>query len=107
MLKRTFLKWALASLVFLQVALAQAAPDELRFMVLGDWGKPLSKEQPHMPSPRQKQVAEAMARYAETHKALSPVQFVVLTGDNFYENGVTGVDDIQWKTKFENVYDPQ
>ena len=107
MLQKTFLKWALASLAFLQVALAQAAPDELRFMVMGDWGKPLSKEQPHMPTAKQKQVAEAMARYADTHKALNPVQFVILTGDNFYENGVTGVDDIQWKTKFENVYDPQ
>jgi hypothetical protein len=105
--KKTFLKWTLAALVFLYAGFAQAAPDELRFMVMGDWGKPLSQEQPHMPGAGQLQVAEAMARYAENHKVNSPVQFVVLTGDNFYENGVTGVDDIQWKTKFENVYDPR
>ncbi|HEY0076250.1 MAG TPA: tartrate-resistant acid phosphatase type 5 family protein [Abditibacteriaceae bacterium] len=107
MLRKTFLKWALTAFVFLPLTLAQAAPDELRFMVMGDWGKPLSKEQPHLPTAGQKQVAEAMARYAEVHKMFSPVQFVVLTGDNFYEGGVTGVDDIQWKTKFENVYDPK
>ncbi len=105
--RKTFLKLALGALLSLQITFAQAAPNELRFAVMGDWGKPLSAVQPELPTPGQKQVAEAMALYAEKHKANSPVQFVVLTGDNFYESGVTGVDDPQWQNKFENVYDPR
>jgi hypothetical protein len=30
--------------------------------------------------------------------------FVILLGDNFYDDGVTGVDDPQWQTKFEEPY---
>ena len=30
--------------------------------------------------------------------------FVVLLGDNFYEDGVASVDDPQWQTKFEDPY---
>jgi acid phosphatase len=33
-------------------------------------------------------------------------QFVLLLGDNFYPRGVRSIDDPQWKTKFENIYDP-
>ena len=104
--RKTFLKLALGALLSLQITFAQAAPNELRFAVMGDWGKPLSAMQPELPSPGQKQVAEALARYADANKANSPLQFVLLTGDNFYESGVTGVDDPQWQNKFENLYDP-
>lgn len=103
--RKTFIKLALGAALSLQISFAQAAPGELRFAVMGDWGKPLSAAQPSLPTPGQKQVAEAMARYADANKANSAVQFVLLTGDNFYEGGVTGVDDPQWQNKFENVYD--
>jgi tartrate-resistant acid phosphatase type 5 len=104
MTRKRFLQLAVAALIALPVSFAHAA-NELRFMVMGDWGKPLSTTQPHLPTDGQKRVAEQMARYADAHKNTSPVQFVTLTGDNFYENGVTGVDDVQWQTKFEQVYD--
>lgn len=104
--RKTFLKATIGAFVALQISLAQAAPGELRFALMGDWGKPLSEQQPELPSPGQKQVAEALARYADAHKADSPVQFVALAGDNFYESGVTDVHDPQFQNKFENVYDP-
>ena len=33
------------------------------------------------------------------------VQFVISTGDNFYPGGVSSVDDSQWVTSFEDIYD--
>lgn len=71
-------------------------PKPLHFMVFGDWGTG---------NAQQKAVAEAMAHYAETSKTHNPVQFVISTGDNFYEDGVSSVDDPQWETKFEKMYD--
>lgn len=32
------------------------------------------------------------------------IDFVISTGDNFYENGLTGVDDKQFEESFTNVY---
>lgn len=68
----------------------------LHFIAFGDWGTGTD---------HQKSVAEAMARYAEKHKATSPVQFAISLGDNFYEKGVASVDDPQWQIKFEQMYD--
>jgi acid phosphatase len=31
-------------------------------------------------------------------------KFVIAVGDNFYEDGVSGVEDRHWKQSFENVY---
>ncbi len=75
---------------------AQPADKPLHFLVLGDWGSG---------RPQQKEIADAMARYAQTHASTDPVQWVTLVGDNFYEKGVTSVDDPQWKLKFEDIYD--
>jgi acid phosphatase len=30
--------------------------------------------------------------------------FVISVGDNFYEDGVTSIDDPKWKTSFEDIY---
>jgi len=49
----------------------------------------------------QRMVAGAMA----TKAAADPVTFVLLLGDNFYENGVDSVTDPQFKLKFEDMYD--
>ncbi len=75
---------------------ASPPPKPLHFMVFGDWGTG---------NAQQKAVAEAMARYAQMSKTHNPVQFVISTGDNFYEDGVSSVDDPQWETKFEKMYD--
>ncbi len=51
---------------------------------------------------RQAAVAAALGRYASTQ----PLGFVLLLGDNFYEDGVSSTDDPQWQRKFERMYDP-
>ena len=48
-----------------------------------------------------RQIADAMERLA----ADRPTHFAVLLGDNFYPAGVHAVDDRQWVTKFESLYD--
>jgi tartrate-resistant acid phosphatase type 5 len=45
-------------------------------------------------------VASAMGQVAREH----PIDFVVLTGDNFYPTGVESVMDPQWQAKFEHLY---
>ncbi|MDB6111842.1 MAG: Acid phosphatase [Pedosphaera sp.] len=79
-------------------ALTLNAAEGLHFLVTGDTGSG-QKEQ--------KDVAEAMAVYAVAHRDSNAVNFVILTGDNFYEKGVATTDDPQWQEKFEQVYDPQ
>ncbi len=41
-----------------------------------------------------------MGAWADAH----PIRFVVSTGDNFYNFGVSGVADPKWRTSFEDVY---
>lgn len=50
--------------------------------------------------PDQYLVAEALAARARAR----PIDFMLLTGDNFYMHGVRTVDDPQWRTAFEDVY---
>jgi acid phosphatase len=69
-----------------------AAAGSLEFLVLGDWGRGGDTGQ--------KQVAAAMAAWADAR----PLRFVVSTGDNFYEDGVSSVTDPRWKASFEDVY---
>lgn len=64
----------------------------VRCLALGDMGTG---------HPDQRLVARSMSLYAEREGT----DFILTLGDNFYEDGVTSVDDPQWKTKFENVYD--
>ncbi len=63
----------------------------LSFFVLGDWGAG---------GKGQRKVAQAMIAKMKVDGA----DGVFTTGDNFYTNGVTGVDDTQWESKFENMY---
>lgn len=67
------------------------APAETAFLVVGDWGTG---------GALQRRVANAMATVATASQA----SFVLSTGDNIYPNGVTSVDDPQWSTKFERIY---
>lgn len=72
--------------------ISTASPVGLQFLVVGDWGRNGTQNQ--------QQVANQMNRTA----LLTEAQFVISTGDNFYEVGVANVEDNQWKTSYENVY---
>lgn len=63
-----------------------------RFLVLGDWGREGDYNQTV--------VADAMARKA----AVMRPDFVVSTGDNFYEWGLTSVDDPAFDISFRDIY---
>jgi predicted MPP superfamily phosphohydrolase len=60
--------------------------------VLGDWGV--------KGKGKQIAVANEMIRQSK----LSNLSFIVTIGDNFYEDGVAGIDDEHWKLSYENVY---
>ncbi len=62
-----------------------------RFMVFGDMGTG---------RPDQYRVAAAMTQRAKS----DGLDFMLTVGDNFYEVGVSSVNDPQFKTKFEDVY---
>ena len=62
--------------------------------MVGDWG---GLPDPPYYTIAQKRVAEQMGRKAEEIGS----RFTVGLGDNFYEDGVTNVDDPRFKTTFE------
>lgn len=63
----------------------------LNFLSIGEWGS-VSKEQ--------SRVASEMEKIASNVS----LDFIISVGDNFYEDGVSGVDDPQWETTFREVY---
>jgi tartrate-resistant acid phosphatase type 5 len=65
----------------------------LSFAIIGDWGR--------QGRPDQKQVAQQMGIACKKAAA----SFVISVGDNFYERGVTSLDDNHWQLSFEKVYD--
>jgi len=67
--------------------------DYLRFFAVGDTGSG---------DAGQVAVAESMAEFQTEFGA----SFTLLLGDNFYPDGVTSTSDLQWQTKFEQMYDP-
>lgn len=71
---------------------ARAKEPAASFLAVGDWGRDGASHQ--------RDVAIQMGRAAERVGS----RFVVSTGDNFYENGVTSKDDPQWKSSFEDIY---
>ncbi len=83
----------LGSALLLQTTLHAAT---LHFLAIGDAGSGTAM---------QKSVAEAMAKYAQQTQSGSPLNFVLVLGDNFYPEGIATVLDPQWKTKFEDMYD--
>lgn len=68
------------------------SPERFNFLVVGDWGRDGKHYQCH--------VARQMAVEAQRINA----RFVVSTGDNFYNLGVSSVTDSQWDTSFYNIY---
>lgn len=73
-----------------------AKPDgSLSFLVLGDWGR--------RGEFNQSEVAVQMGRIGEK----LDIDFVVSTGDNFYDNGLTGEDDPAFEESFTKIYTAQ
>lgn len=64
----------------------------LRFLVIGDWGRKGLY--------RQQETADQMAVSARLVQA----DFIISTGDNFYDAGVESVDDPNWQQSFEQIY---
>ncbi|XP_015868024.3 purple acid phosphatase 3-like [Ziziphus jujuba] len=64
----------------------------LSFLVVGDWGR--------RGLYNQSKVALQMGLVGEK----LDIDFVISTGDNFYEDGLTGVDDPAFKESFSNIY---
>ncbi len=72
---------------------AQAREASLDVTMIGDWGREGHDEQ--------RAVAAAMGRWAGGRDTA----WTLSLGDNFYEDGVSGVDDPQWQDSFERIYD--
>ncbi|KAF8389676.1 hypothetical protein HHK36_024195 [Tetracentron sinense] len=64
----------------------------LSFLVIGDWGR--------RGTYNQSEVALQMGRIGEK----LDIDFVVSTGDNFYDDGLTGVDDPTFEESFTKIY---
>ncbi len=82
----------IASALPLSGAWADAGDASLKFLAIGDWGRHGHDHQ-----------SDVAARMGESAERLN-ARFVISVGDNFYKNGVTGVDDPAWKTSFEDIY---
>lgn len=72
-----------------------------KFIVLGDWGggNPWRIGSEY----RQQQVADGMATMLTRRDR--GLDYVVGTGDNFYNRGVKDIHDRKWRIMFEEVYD--
>ena len=66
-------------------------------MVVGDWG---GQDDPPYYTDPEKDMAKQMGDIAASMGA----QFTLSMGDNFYDNGVTDVDDPHFKETFEVKY---
>lgn len=70
---------------------ASSEPDKIKFVAIGDTGKG---------NTGQFKVAGAVKDKCEKDGC----DFVMVLGDNIYDDGVDGVDDVQFRTKFEDPY---
>ncbi|CAL9126287.1 unnamed protein product [Musa acuminata var. zebrina] len=68
------------------------ADGSLSLLVVGDWGRKGAYNQTHV-----------AAQMGKIGKELN-IDFVVSTGDNFYENGLTGITDEAFQDSFTNIY---
>lgn len=92
LLKRRAFIASTATMAAAATAPAQAEGKSLNFVLVGDWGRNGHDEQ-----------AAVAAQMGKSAAAIGSA-FTISVGDNFYENGVTGVDDPQWQTSFEQIY---
>ncbi|GLJ12412.1 hypothetical protein SUGI_0190460 [Cryptomeria japonica] len=80
----------ISPLLFLATVTAVKGP--LNFIVVGDWGRKGLFNQ--------SQVAAQMAMMANRLQ----IDFVISTGDNFYEDGLTGTQDSSFEESFSSIY---
>lgn len=66
--------------------------ESLNYLVVGDWGR--------LGLYNQSQVAVQMGRIGQE----MGIDFVISAGDNFYNEGLTGEDDLAFADSFTNVY---
>lgn len=66
--------------------------DSLTFLVVGDWGRKGLYNQT--------EVAAEMGRIGEN----LGIDFVISTGDNFYDNGLSGTEDPNFEESFSRIY---
>jgi tartrate-resistant acid phosphatase type 5 len=66
--------------------------DAKHYAVIGDWGRNGYFHQ--------KELAIQLNDVVELLNA----EFIISTGDNFYDNGVASIDDPLWMSSFENIY---
>ena len=92
-LTRRFLVAGAASAATTGRLAAEPAAPVLPFVVIGDWGRRGAQSQ--------REVGVALGQAA----AAGGSRFTISVGDNFYEDGVTGLDDPQWAESFERIYD--
>ncbi|GLJ29683.1 hypothetical protein SUGI_0585400 [Cryptomeria japonica] len=71
---------------------ASKTGSSLNFLVVGDWGRKGLFNQ--------SQVAFQMGRIGQK----LGIDFVISTGDNFYENGLTGTEDPSFEQSFSDIY---
>ncbi|GMY18134.1 purple acid phosphatase 3-like [Fagus crenata] len=71
---------------------AAKADGSLSFLVVGDWGR--------RGDYNQSDVAHQMGIIGDK----LDIDFVISTGDNFYDDGLTGVDDPAFDESFTNIY---
>ncbi|KAB1205984.1 Purple acid phosphatase 3 [Morella rubra] len=71
---------------------AAKADGSLSFLVVGDWGR--------RGGYNQTEVAHQMGIVGDK----LAIDFVISTGDNFYSNGLTGVDDPAFEESFSQIY---
>jgi len=74
------------------------------FLVIGDWGWDHLAHGNVESKQCQTAIADAMN---ETFRKLSDVKFIVNVGDSFYPGGVLNKSDVQWDTKWRNIYSPE
>ncbi|GLJ29682.1 hypothetical protein SUGI_0585370 [Cryptomeria japonica] len=86
--------WATDSDCSLQedIYIARKMGNSLNFLVVGDWGRKGLFNQ--------SQVAVQMGRIGEE----LGIDFVISTGDNFYENGLTDTEDPSFAHSFSEIY---
>nr|MBP9152972.1 metallophosphoesterase [Flavobacteriales bacterium] len=70
-----------------------AVPESgVKTLIIGDWGRNMNVN------------LKANAYMMNELACQIPIDAVLTTGDNFYDNGVNGVSDIQWNVSFENIF---
>jgi tartrate-resistant acid phosphatase type 5 len=67
-------------------------PKPLTFFVIGDWGR------------RGEDVQRRVAAAMNARAAIDRPVFIISTGDNFYDDGVTSLQDLSFAESFENIY---